>query len=169
MGTLPSVVAPRCPRACEDRRGGRGDRGRRDRRVGGAAQEGAAEVPDLRPEVRVPRPRADQAVESHGPGEVQVLPGVRARQGDVPRARRARRARAVGEARVQVHARLRGLGRVPGGEVLHVRRLAHRARGVVRRGRHLREGLRRDQGAEGRLAPRRAGIDETSHSSGHIV
>ena len=34
--------------------GGRGDRGRRDRRVGGAAQEGAAGVPDLRPEVRVP-------------------------------------------------------------------------------------------------------------------
>ena len=37
-----------CSRACEDRRGGR------DRRVGGAAQEGAAGVPDLRPEVRVP-------------------------------------------------------------------------------------------------------------------
>ena len=42
-----------CSRACEDRRGGHGDRGRRDRRVGGAAREGAAGVPDLRPEVRV--------------------------------------------------------------------------------------------------------------------
>ncbi len=136
-----------CPRACEDRRGGRDDRGRRDRRVGGTAQEGAAGVPDLRSEARAPRPRADQAAGSHGPGEARVPPGARARQ------------RAVGEARVQAHARLRGLGRVPGGEVPRARPLAHRASGVARRGRHPRGGLRRDRGAGGRRALRRAGTD----------
>ena len=32
-------------------------------------------MPDLRPEVRVPRPRADQVTGGHGPGEARVSPG----------------------------------------------------------------------------------------------
>ena len=79
-------------RACEDSCVVSRDRWRRDSGERQAAQEGAAEVPGLRPQVRLPRPRAHQAVEGDGPGQVEVLPRVPAGTGQVPRARRARRA-----------------------------------------------------------------------------
>ena len=92
------------PRTCEDGGPGSLDRRRRNGGEGEAAEEGAAEMPGLRTEMRVPRPRTGEALEGDGPGEEHVPSRVPACEGGMPRARRARRARALGEAQVASRA-----------------------------------------------------------------
>lgn len=66
---------------------------------------------------------------------------------------------AVGAPQVALHARLRELGRVPCGAVLHVRRRQDSAGRVAQRGRDLQARLRRDRGPEGRGQVRRPAQD----------
>ena len=91
---------------------GRPHRGRVHRRERPALQKVPAPLPGLRQGLRVLRhgqPRRAQAVEGDGPGALILLPGVRALQGALPRARRAHRGRPLGAAQLALHARLRGL------------------------------------------------------------
>ena len=67
-----------------------------DSRAGEAAQARAAEVPGVRAALQLPRPRAGEAVEGDGARDIEVLDRVAPRTRELPRARSARRARAVG-------------------------------------------------------------------------
>lgn len=124
------------------RRRGSQNRGRFHNRLR-EAQEGRAEVPGVRPALRRLRQAPAQALEGPRPRRRPLLPRARPRQGPLPGARRARRARPLGEVRLeQVRLGLRGLGRVA--RAAHVpqrpgrarpRRLAHRRRHMrARRG-----------------------------------
>lgn len=139
-------------RARAHRNRGSENRGRFHNRLR-EAQEGRAEVPGVRAALRRLRQARAQALEGARPRRRPLLSGARPRQGQLPGARRAHRARPLGEVRLeQVRLGLRGLGRVA--RAAHVpqrpgragaRRLAHR-RGHLRASRRR---WRRPTGAAG--------------------
>lgn len=128
-------------------------------------------MPGVRAALRRLRQARAQALEGARPRRRPLLSGARPRQGQLPGARRAHRARPLGEVRLeQVRLGLRGLGRVA--RAAHVCRSAlaelarvdwHTVGGICARV----EASLEEADGRGRLdGLRRIGVDETSYKKG---